>query len=117
MTDIMEGISPLPQDGSWFTIMEPVTYRWKPYKPDGVRQMGRNGRWQRMRVNGDWHSWENCEQPNGATVESVYRACNLYPKLRAFIEGITHDDLDGKHGLEMQRRALELLAECNGGVN
>lgn len=34
--------------------------RWKPYKPDGQRQMKAKGRWQRMN---EYGGWENCEKP------------------------------------------------------
>lgn len=37
-----------------------TTYRWKPYKPDGARQMGVKGRWQRVREHG---GWENAKLP------------------------------------------------------
>ena len=37
-----------------------TTYRWKPYKPDGARQMGVKGRWQRAR---DPDGWENARLP------------------------------------------------------
>jgi hypothetical protein len=35
--------------------------RWKPYKPEGQRQMKRKGRWQRM---SEYGGWENCDTPN-----------------------------------------------------
>jgi hypothetical protein len=37
-----------------------TTYRWKPYKPDGARQMGVKGRWQRAR---EYDGWENAKLP------------------------------------------------------
>lgn len=43
---------------------EITTYRWWPYKPDGARQMGKKGRWQRAR--GEYGGWENAVPPKGA---------------------------------------------------
>lgn len=34
--------------------------RWKRYKPQGARQMGRLGRWQRMN---EYGGWDNCAAP------------------------------------------------------
>ena len=42
-----------------------TTYRWKPYKPDGQRQMKAQGRWQRAAGSGDYAKWENCSAPDG----------------------------------------------------
>ena len=57
-----------PKDGSSFTTRFEVTetYRWKKYKPDGARQMGKPGRWQRMVWKGEYYTWENCEEPEGS---------------------------------------------------
>lgn len=56
-------IAEYPKDGRAFTLLVPVQYRWKKYKPDGQRQMKAAGRWQKATSNGDWFSWENCEPP------------------------------------------------------
>lgn len=56
-----------PKDGSSFvteTIVRTV-YRWAKYKPDGARQMGKPGRWQKQVWSGDYFKWENCEEPTG----------------------------------------------------
>lgn len=42
-----------------------TTYRWKPYKPDGARQMKAQGRWQRAEGAGDFVRWSNCPAPDG----------------------------------------------------
>ncbi|MGV1913827.1 hypothetical protein [Agrobacterium vitis] len=56
-----------PKDGSTFVVecIDRTAYRWAKYKPQGAKQMGKPGRWQKMVVNGDWHRWENCEDPIG----------------------------------------------------
>ena len=73
MTDskkIEDGGPAFPKDGSWFTTETVVhtTYRWKPYKPQAVRQLGRKGRWQKMVWHGDFFKWENCDDPDGLLV-------------------------------------------------
>jgi hypothetical protein len=46
-----------PTDGRH--IIGPTTFRYLKYKPDGQRQMKRDGRWQRASEYG----WENCHSP------------------------------------------------------
>ena len=46
--------------------VEVYPVRWKPYKPDGQRQMKAKGRWQRMNEYGGW--W-NCEKPSAVFAE------------------------------------------------
>ncbi len=60
-------MSAFPKDGSTFVVeyIDRTAYRWAKYKPQGAKQMGKPGRWQKMVVNGDWHRWENCEEPVG----------------------------------------------------
>ncbi|NTG73252.1 hypothetical protein G6M02_07900 [Agrobacterium rhizogenes] len=60
-------MSSLPKDGSTFVVesIDRTAYRWAPYKPDGARQMGKPGRWQKQVWIGDWFKWENCEEPVG----------------------------------------------------
>lgn len=59
--------STLPKDGSTFVVecIDRTAYRWTKYKPQGAKQMGKPGRWQKMVINGDWHRWENCDEPVG----------------------------------------------------
>ena len=40
-----------------------VSVRWKPYKPDGQRQMKAKGRWQEQVGSGDYWRWQNCDRP------------------------------------------------------
>lgn len=56
-----------PVDGSTFVLetIERTAYRWAKYKPDGARQMGKPGRWQKQVWHGDYFKWENCEEPYG----------------------------------------------------
>jgi hypothetical protein len=56
-----------PKDGSTFVVesIDRTAYRWAKYKPDGARQMGKPGRWQKQVWSGDWFKWENCEEPIG----------------------------------------------------
>lgn len=56
-----------PKDGSTFVVesIDRTAYRWAKYKPDGARQMGKPGRWQKQVWSGDWFKWENCEEPVG----------------------------------------------------
>ncbi len=58
---------PFPMDGSTFVVesIDRTAYRWAKYKPDGARQMGKPGRWQKQVWHGDWFKWENCEEPIG----------------------------------------------------
>lgn len=58
---------PFPMDGSTFVVesIDRTAYRWAKYKPDGARQMGKPGRWQKQVWHGDWFKWENCEEPSG----------------------------------------------------
>ena len=60
-------MSEFPKDGSTFVVecIDRTAYRWAKYKPQGAKQMGRPGRWQKMVINGDWHRWENCNEPVG----------------------------------------------------
>lgn len=60
-------MSQFPKDGSTFVVecIDRTAYRWAKYKPQGAKQMGRPGRWQKQVINGDWHRWENCEEPVG----------------------------------------------------
>ncbi|NTE87243.1 hypothetical protein [Agrobacterium rubi] len=60
-------MSAFPKDGSTFVVecIDRTAYRWAKYKPQGAKQMGKPGRWQKMAINGDWHRWENCEEPVG----------------------------------------------------
>lgn len=37
--------------------------RFWPYAQDYVRQTGLKGRWQKMRMNGDFHKWVNSDRP------------------------------------------------------
>lgn len=59
-----------PKDGSTFTTSQVVhtDYRWKKYKPQGARQMGQPGRWQKRVWSGDYFRWENCSEPEGDIV-------------------------------------------------
>ena len=56
-----------PKDGSTFVVesIDRTAYRWAKYKPDGARQMGKPGRWQKQVWSGDCFKWENCEEPVG----------------------------------------------------
>ena len=59
-----------PKDGSTFvteTIVH-TAYRLKKYKPQGARQMGKPGRWQRQVWSGDFFRWENVTEPEGVIV-------------------------------------------------
>lgn len=60
-------MSAFPKDGSTFVVecIDRTAYRWAKYKPHGAKQMGKPGRWQKQVINGDWHKWENCEEPVG----------------------------------------------------
>ena len=61
-------MSKFPQDGSTIVVesIDRTAYRWSKYKPDGARQMGKPGRWQKqVWSSGDWFKWENCEEPVG----------------------------------------------------
>jgi hypothetical protein len=60
-------MSDFPKDGSTFIVeaIERTAYRWAKYKPDGARQMGKPGRWQKQVWSGDFFKWENCEDPVG----------------------------------------------------
>lgn len=37
--------------------------RFWPYSESHVKQTGVKGRWQRMRMNGDFHKWVNVDRP------------------------------------------------------
>lgn len=50
-------IATAPKNGT--PIVGAELYRYLPYKPEGVRQMKRHGRWQRW--NG--YGWDNSEPP------------------------------------------------------
>lgn len=56
-----------PNDGSTFVTetIERTAYRWAKYKPDGARQMGKPGRWQKQVWSCDYFRWENCDDPIG----------------------------------------------------
>ena len=54
-------MSAYSKDGSTFVTetIERTAYRWAKYKPDGARQMGKPGRWQKQVWSGDYFKWEN----------------------------------------------------------
>jgi hypothetical protein len=54
-----------PKDGSWLETIDRTVFRWKAYKPQAVKQMGKPGRWQKQVWTGDFFRWENCEPPEG----------------------------------------------------
>lgn len=60
-------MSAYSKDGSTFVTetIERTAYRWAKYKPDGARQMGKPGRWQKQVWSGDYFKWENCDDPEG----------------------------------------------------
>lgn len=51
-----------PNVTTYINVRTTTTYRWKPYKPDGQRQMKARGRWQRAQ---EPDGWENCSAPAG----------------------------------------------------
>jgi hypothetical protein len=59
-------IAEAPRDGT--PIVGAETYRYQPYKPDGVRQMGVPGRWQRL---GEYGGWSNEAPPAAWMPESA----------------------------------------------
>lgn len=63
-------IEDFPKDGTTFVTetVERATYRWTRYKPDGARQMGKPGRFQKMVWKGDFFKWENAE-PEGYLIQ------------------------------------------------
>lgn len=61
-----------PKDKPFETVRTVYeTYRWKPYKPQAVRQLGKKGRWQKAVWSGDFFKWENCDEPEGNIVPEV----------------------------------------------
>lgn len=59
-------IETVPKNGQPVIVYEPNgesnPYRYKLYKPDGVRQMGVPGRWQKMN---EYGGWLNSLEPKG----------------------------------------------------
>lgn len=53
--------------GTYINVRSVVCYRWLAYKPDGARQMGKPGRWQRATEYG----WENATLPDGEFVPNL----------------------------------------------
>lgn len=66
-------MSEFPKDGSTFITesIDRIAYRWAKYKPQGEKQMGKPGRWQKQVWHGDWFKWENCEDPVGVIAPDV----------------------------------------------
>jgi hypothetical protein len=66
-------MSEYPKDGSTFVTetIERTAYRWAKYKPDGARQMGKPGRWQKQVWSGDYFKWENCADPEGELSQPI----------------------------------------------
>lgn len=60
--------------------LEPVTYRWEPYKPDGQRQLKAKGRWQRRVESGDYWRWENCTRD--AAIRALTPPSDLADKVK-----------------------------------
>ena len=54
------------QTSGWAFDCYPI--RFLPYKPDGRRQMGKRGRWQRMN---EYGGWENCADPTQILADCV----------------------------------------------
>lgn len=50
--------------GTYINVRSTTTYRYQPYKPDGARQMGRRGRWQK--VQSEYGGWANADLPENA---------------------------------------------------
>lgn len=59
-----------PKATTYINVRSVTTYRWKPYKPDGQRQMRAQGRWQRAK---EPDGWENCAAPVGEWAPNVAR--------------------------------------------
>lgn len=59
-----------PKTGEWFVVenIDRTVYRWMKYKPQGAKQMGQPGRWQKQVWHGDFFKWENCKPPEGVYV-------------------------------------------------
>ncbi len=57
----LRGSTPKMGETPMVDVRTTVTYRWLPYKPDGARQTGRTGRWQR--AVGEYGGWENAPLP------------------------------------------------------
>lgn len=53
-------ISTAPKSGQIINVRSVTSYKWTPYKPDGRRQMGVAGRWQRA---GSYAGWDNANLP------------------------------------------------------
>lgn len=51
-----------------------TSVRYEPYKPDGQRQTGMKGRWQRIDAKGDFFKWQNTDQPQHLTEEDNGRS-------------------------------------------
>lgn len=51
------------------TSHEKTSVRYEPYKPDGQRQMGTKGRWQRIEGD-DFFKWKNTERPQHLTEDT-----------------------------------------------
>lgn len=66
-------VATAPKDGRPFNVTWSTTwtYKWSPYKPDGRRQMGKLGRWQRA---GEYGGWENAELPDTGEWSEVTRS-------------------------------------------
>lgn len=55
-----QDISTAPKSGQIINVRSVTSYKWTPYKPDGRRQMGVAGRWQRA---GSYAGWDNATLP------------------------------------------------------
>lgn len=54
-----------PTKTTYVNVRSVTTYRWKPYKKDGQRQMRAAGRWQMASGTGEYTTWVNCSAPSG----------------------------------------------------
>lgn len=115
-------MSDFPKDGSTFVLeaIERTAYRWAKYKPDGARQMGKPGRWQKQVWSGDWFKWENCEEPEGelsppiedGPISKAFKQAGALGHWRQEV-GKLHSQLGSKDDVIARlREALERICEA-----
>lgn len=108
-------MSDFPRDGSSFILesIDRTAYRWAKYKPDGARQMGKPGRWQKQIWSGDYPRWENCEEPTGY-LSSPFEDGPISAALKA----ASAPPAPARDGVEPTRDVIDnwLEANCGNGV-
>ncbi len=93
------------QTSGWAFDCYPI--RFLPYKPDGRRQMGKRGRWQRMN---EYGGWENCADPTQILADCVNPVTLTAERERKLVEALK------KAARALDWAARQMKGNCTGSA-